>query len=414
MSNLLYHLIVMAVIISPYVGDARGKLGEGVFMRSKGQTIVRGYNPSPLNRRTQSQQAQRAVFSAAVKFFSRGVQNLFHFAFETKPTKESDYNAFMRLNAKKGIYFGPEENANEAFPALGPWSMTRGSLKGAAVEFDTLPRIYFPGITSAPSRTIGALSQAILESDSNYEPGDILTFVNIGMWITPGSPSYPFERVPDEVPDWNIYQIVIDTSDTTPLPADDWYMQVDADEGLGVWPHQVEVPTAFCGACCFVHSRVRNGKVYVSNSDLALNSLAATAYSYGRSDTWRAVVMAAWGTEQESILQGSIAARQRPAGVSVELGFEPPIDAGDLQVGSVFATITGEHSSSDVVNHLRMVDADSEAIDIVATGATLLCQIAGATEGFVILRVNVIGGNTILTVDDQQSGLVIQSVAWVE
>lgn len=360
----------MAVIISPYVGDARGKLGDGVFMRAKGQTIVRGYNPSPLNRRTQSQQAQRAVFSAAVKFFSRGVQNLFHFAFETKPTKESDYNAFMRLNAKKGIFFGPEENANEAFPALGPWSMTRGSLKGAAVEFDTLPRIYFPGITSAPSRTIGALSQAILESDANYEPGDILTWVNIGMWITPGSPSYPFERVPDEVPEWNIYQIVIDTSDTTPLPADDWYLQVDAEEGLGIWPHQVEVPTAFCGACCYVHSRVRNGKVYVSNSDLALNGLAATAYNYGRSDTWRAVVMAAWGTEQESILQGSIAARRRPAGNEIITSFEMPVSFDNMSAND-YIEIEGATSTADVVSHLHVVNSDGDTLEVSAAGDTL-------------------------------------------
>lgn len=404
----------MAVIISPYVGDARGKLGEGVFMRSKGQTIVRGYNPSPLNRRTQSQQAQRAVFSAAVKFFSRGVQNLFHFAFETKPTKESDYNAFMRLNAKKGIYFGPAENSNEAFPALGPWSMTRGSLKGAAVEFDTLPRIYFPGIDTAPSRTIGALSQAILESDANYEPGDILTFVNIGMWITPGSPSYPFERVPDEVPDWNIYQIVLDTSDTTPLPADDWFYQVSPDDGLGIWPHQAEVPTAFCGACCFVHSRVRNGKVYVSNSDLALNGLAATAYSYGRSDTWRAVVMAAWGTEQESILQGAIAARQRPAGVSVELGFTPPESATDIADGSVFCTISGEHSVSDIVQHLQISNEESEIYDGVAEGGSIEYFINQGEVPIFDLQTSIVGGNTVCVYTGNGREGVIQSVAWVE
>lgn len=402
----------MAVVISPYVGDARGKLGEGVFMRSKGQTIVRGYNPSPLNRRTVSQQVQRAQFSAAVKFFSRGVQNLFQFAFETKPTKESDYNAFMRLNAKKGIYFGPAENANDAFPALAPWAMTRGSLKGASVDFDQLPRVYFGGITAVPARTIAALSQAIIASDSNYEVGDILTFVNIDMMYPAGSPSYPFDTVPELAPIWSLYQIILDTSDTSALPADTWFMQIDTDYGLGIWPKQSDVLTAFAGGCCFVHSRVRNGKVYVSDSNLDLNNQATLAYNYGRSDTWRRVVMAAWGTEAESILQGSVAARQRPVSESIELGFQPPVDVQSLDEGSVFCIITGEHSNADIAQHLLVKDEDTSAYDLIVEGSTVAAYVVGASNASFVLYAQVIGGNTIVSLSSAAQSAVIRSVAW--
>ena len=406
------HFSVMAVVISPYVGDARGKLGEGVFMRSKGQTIVRGYNPSPLNRRTVSQQVQRAQFSAAVKFFSRGVQNLFQFAFETKPTKESDYNAFMRLNAKKGIYFGPAENANDAFPALAPWAMTRGSLKGASVDFDQLPRVYFSGIDSVPARTIAALSQAIIASDSNYEVGDILTFVNIDMMYPAGTPSYPFDTVPELAPIWSLYQIILDTSDTSALPADTWFMQIDTDYGLGIWPKQSDVLTAYAGGCCFVHSRVRNGKVYVSDSNLDLNNQATLAYNYGRSDTWRRVVMAAWGTEAESILQGSVAARQRVIATELILTFNPPIDSGNITLSDTI-TITGTHTLSDIATHLVVRNADNDDYEVVVDGDRLTMIPPGQTASSSLAWSYADRGDaSVLTFAGAPSGFVVQSIGW--
>lgn len=402
----------MAVVISPYVGDARGKLGEGVFMRSKGQTIVRGYNPSPLNRRTVSQQVQRAQFSAAVKFFSRGVQNLFQFAFETKPTKESDYNAFMRLNAKKGIYFGPAENANDAFPALAPWAMTRGSLKGASVDFDQLPRVYFGGIDAVPARTIAALSQAIIASDSNYEVGDIMTFVNIDMMYPAGSPSYPFDTVPELAPIWSLYQIILDTSDTSALPADTWFMQIDTDYGLGIWPKQSDVQSDYAGGCCFVHSRVRNGKVYVSDSNLDLNNQATLAYNYGRSDTWRRVVMAAWGTEAESILQGSVAARQRVETVEILTTFDMPISFGNIAAGDNI-TITGAHTLSEVVDHLIAINSDGDPLEIEGVGDTLTFgPPAGGSAGGSTWSYALVGNSVRLTRLTSELNQVLQSLAW--
>ena len=402
----------MAVVISPYVGDARGKLGEGVFMRSKGQTIVRGYNPSPLNRRTVSQQVQRAQFSAAVKFFSRGVQNLFQFAFETKPTKESDYNAFMRLNAKKGMYFGPAENANEAFPCLAPWAMTRGSLRGDQVYFEQLPRVYFYGISSVPVRTVGAFSTDLIAADSNYEAGDILTFVNIGCWIGAGSASYPFERVPDEVPDWDIYQIILDPSDTTPMPSDVWYMETEDERGLGVWPHQDQVLTAFCSACCFVHSRVRNGKVYVSNSDLCLNAVAEQAYNFGRSDTWRGIVMAAWGTEQESILQGSIA-RRSPSGQVVLTTYPVfPVAVADIPDSSVFGTINAELTAAVVMSRIIINDDGSTAYAKTLSGDSIIFAEASSGHQVFTITVNAVNGQTILVFTGDEPNAIIQSVAW--
>lgn len=397
----------MAVINSPWVGDARGKLGSGVYFRAKGQTNARSYNPSPLNRRTVSQQVQRSTFSAAVKFYTRGVQNLFDFAFEAKETKESDYNAYMRYNAKLGMYFGPDQNNSEAWPSLAPWVMTRGSLRGKEVVFNTLPHISFDDIQVTPVRTVAWLSQVLLDRDPDYEVGDILTFVNVDAGISAGSPAYPYAHVPEEIPEWYIYQIVIDPSDTTPLPQDEWLLALDAAGNLQVWPHQSDVPSAFCGGCCYVHSRVRNGQVLVSDSQLCLNAQARQAYVYGRSDTWRDVVMAAWQTEEQSILQGSVAARNRVSPGELILSFDLPISTGDLTTDDTI-TVTGSWTVATLAAVLDVADADGSILDVDADGQVITIGIGDSVSRWTAI---VYSDRIVLNYLSSTNPLVLQSMS---
>lgn len=304
----------MAVINSPWVGDARGKLAGGVYFRAKGQTLARGYNPSPLNRRTSSQQTQRALFSSAVRFYSKGVQNLFKFAFEGKPTKESDYNAFMRYNSKLGMYFGPEENRNENFGSLAPWIMTHGSLQGLQVRWGVgrlNVGVFLP--VSGPidaSWTVGRLSELLVELEG-FMAGDILTFVHITTNTEPGSASYPYANVPIDAPDWEIHQFIIDPADTRTLG--NAGIQTDYMNSYSyIWMGSSETDTDAQGAVC-IHSRITNGQLLVSDSVLDLNTAGLLVYRYGRTTTWKNIVLAAWNSEEESILQGSRAAKYNPA-----------------------------------------------------------------------------------------------------
>lgn len=360
----------MAVINSPYVGDARGKLGAAVYLRAKGQTLVRGYNPSPLNRRTTSQQSQRAVFSSAVRFYSRGVQNLFTFAFEDRRTKESDYNAFMRYNAKMGPYFGPEQNSNDAYPALAPFIMTRGSLQGKIIHWNITPYVVFGYMSSDPGSTVAGISRAIINSDSNYQEGDILTFVYINTWRAPGSPSDPYSTQQDEEPEWTIMQLILDTSDTTVLSSPYWRISYDSGEGLRLFGTGTGQGGSFCSGAAFVHSRIRDGKVLVSDSVLSLNQYGNLAYDYSRSETWYNKVMLAWGAEQESILQGAVAIRQRPTTIEVFTSFDPPISLEDLTVSDYIA-IDGNISASDLAQGLRVYNEDGDIADVGISGDTV-------------------------------------------
>lgn len=296
----------MAVVNSPYVGIARGKLGDGVFYRSKANTVLRGYNPAPQNRRTAPQQVQRSLFSSAVKFFSRGVQNLFMFAFEGKRKNESDYNAFMRYNSQRGIYFGPQQNDNDAYPALGRWVMTRGSLGTLPLLFSEYGiGIRFTGSFPTDGLTTwGAISSALISSGL-CQQGDFLTFLFIDTQSRTGNASAPV-TVGSSVPNWILRQVTIDATSTVSPTEFGIAMRGNTASRIDLYFAPVSYSPQYIQAGTVVLSRAAGGNVYVSNSELQLNDAASVAYSFGRTASWQLAVLEAWSYEQQSILQGGI------------------------------------------------------------------------------------------------------------
>lgn len=111
------------------LGYARGKVGDIVFQRRKGEQIIKARNRNPNNPRTWSQQMQRVRMYAPVAFYKKAIENFFRFAFETKKPNETDYNAFMRenLNAFQGPYF-TRSQVQQKFPVLAPYIMSTGNL----------------------------------------------------------------------------------------------------------------------------------------------------------------------------------------------------------------------------------------------------------------------------------------------
>lgn len=331
----------MAIINSPWVGNARGKMGEGVYAKVKGQTTARSYNPSPLNRRTAPQQTQRAVFSSAVRFYSRGVQNLFLFAFEDKKATESDYNAFMRYNAKKGIYFGKEQNESDNYPSVGAFSLTRGSIPGPSVVITDGGRSMAQfAVTSYPTAaitTVGELSQALVSA--GYMQGDIITSLVIRSTWEPGDMSEPV-TAGSKQPEWVISQFTVDVGSTL-LLSSTVFGAVSSGDFINLTQQATEIdPETVCGHAWIV-SRVIDGKVYVSSSDLQLNSPAEEALYYGRSDTWLNIVLESYKSEGKSILQGSRSVNGEPVKLSITRNFELPIQVRNL-VGGESSFITSQ------------------------------------------------------------------------
>lgn len=120
------------------MGYARGAVGDLVFSRVKGNQVTKARNRQPSNPKTSKQVYQRAKFINAVRFYQRGVQNLFKFAFEDKTAQESDFNAFMRHNTSRAIPVAKNASEESIYPAISNWVTSFGTLNGpqAVTGFD--------------------------------------------------------------------------------------------------------------------------------------------------------------------------------------------------------------------------------------------------------------------------------------
>lgn len=404
--------VSMAVVNSPYVGIAKGRLGEGVFSRVKGQTTVRGYNPSPANPRTTGQQSQRAIFSSAVKFFSRGVQNFFKFAFENKAEKESDYNAFMRYNSNRGVYFGPEQNDNPAYPALGRFIMTKGSLP--APEFfvdisnDVYARFAVSGAGAGAILTLGQLSDLLLRA--GYLQGDIVTLCNITTdWIA-GDESDPV-LYGNQPPVWDIRQFTIDSTSAEQLSALGINAAHDGTDYILVSMEQASDNEAVCAGCVCV-SRPSASGLKVSSSELWLNKMAERAWLYGRTATWRAKVLAAWKTSGTSILQGSRSVNKVAKEV-IQWVAEPGLPTTVTQNQVLELYFARAMSLAEIAQHLKIVDEDGGEMPGHVSGGSIRWYYDSAAEAPLVGQLGATEPD-VLTIKaiNAGAGVLINDVVW--
>ena len=402
----------MAVVNSPYVGISRGRLGEGVYYRAKGNTNLRSYNPSPQNRRTVNQQSQRSLFSSAVKFFSRGVQNLFVFAYEDKRTQESDYNAFMRYNAKLGMYFGPAQNSNPAYPAIGNWILTHGSLPTLRYEtVNDYVSAVLPATTSnIEFATVAEVSQALIAGGS-YQQGDIFTFLTIVTNALASSPSEPMTDYDDE-PEWRIRQMILDTADTRTLASLELKAYGREGSQVVLQDYHDTFADSVVGGYAVIHSRIVAGSLKVSDSSLVLSSVGQMALVYGRSSTWRSIVMTAWDSEQLSILQGG-AARRTAGSVTPTMVFDFTLPANVNTFTDNNITILGAYTLTEILDSLKFVSSDGDLGELMRDSDTAFVIV---WDGDALLdgTYEVIDGNTFVHLErrSETPSAVVNSIYW--
>ena len=399
----------MAVINSPYVGIARGRLGEGVFSRVKGQTTVRGYNPTPANPRSAPQQSQRSQFSSAVKFFSRGVQNFFKFAFENKLEKESDYNAFMRLNANRGMYFGPEQNEAPEYPALGRFIMTRGSIPSPDYYYDRDNEAFeaffnLTGTFTFPN-TLGELSNILVSN--GYQQGDVVTFCVIRTDCFSGSAAAPVVEY-SSAPVWDIRQFTLDVTSTATITSLGLVAGL-SDNVLAIYFDDQVWDDIYIMAGCVTISRPSASGLRVSSAELYLNGEANVAYLYGCSDQWKLSVLQAWNASQESIMQGSRSVNKIiNARVLVATSPGLPFNMGSSEALSVY--FNDIVSVDDIVGHLVVTAETFGELITVKSGSNIFFKAQDEETNF---WAGVLSDDNVLTITQSGvTGTVVTNVRW--
>lgn len=291
------------------LGYARGSVGDVTFSRVKGQQVARARNRQPNNPRTKSQMSQRTIFVSAVEFFRRGAQNLFQFAFENKKPTQSDYNAFMSENAKKGIFLMKDQVNNPNVPMVGNFTMSKGTLTRniKATVGDTLIGDNTQG-TDSEIATIGALTTALKKF--GFEEGDIITIVNIDAGTYTPTATAPV-AAGESTPKWIIRQITLKSGSTAALPAGleayGYTLEGASDiHSVDIITDEADDLATKVGATAVIVSRKETDGLKVTNSELVGSVDWNSAIKFGQADTWKDAVLADWKSADEAILEGSL------------------------------------------------------------------------------------------------------------
>lgn len=289
-----------------FLGHGRGKMGNMVFTRQSGKQVFKTLNDQPHNPRSNSQQGQRSKFANANKFYSRGIQNLFKFAYDDKKIGETDFNAFMRHNIKSSIHISKECFNSVSYPAVGKWLMSRGPLNPVKMgqQKYTLT-IDIATKTGSTEKTWGQWCIDFMEG-TNYKNGDYLTLVKIeAAW------DYDTGNVPSTIPlenqdptRWTIEQVKLDTSSTA-LAKDILFkevMKLDLDSGFPGFNFE---DSTINGACAIVSRNTPKG-VIASTSRVRVSDNVETALERANTNEYIEECIASWGGIDPAILQGQI------------------------------------------------------------------------------------------------------------
>lgn len=295
-----------------FLSQARGKVGSVVFSVIKGQQVERVYNPQPANPRSYAQQAQRALLANMTKFYKRGQDNFFKFAFEDKTSRESDFNAFARNNVMSGAYLTKEQYDAAGFPAVGRYVMTKGSI-GTGMYVGWAGDFFGLRTTMTTSFTLGKISSEILASSPGVAAGDIVTFVM-------ASSALDFNlQIPTQPTEWKIVQFIIDPNDTRTPTTIGLDTAVLGLQGLnGLVGFEVDGTTSVSmGAICI--SRPTGQGVKVSTSELMLSPLGQVVYDWMSSEYVKRQAAISWGGNPDAILAGG-QLETLPAITSISIG----------------------------------------------------------------------------------------------
>lgn len=158
---------------------ASKKLGGIVFYSRQGQTIGRELAPSVANPRTEVQMSQRVKLANVVAAY-RANKAWMPGAFEDKEEKESDYNAFVRLNLSASKVALKKGDAGSGAGVVAPYFVSSGSIEPIQqiVNLYTVRTNIFTGtLELTSSTTVGELSSYILENNNNLREGMQLSLI---------------------------------------------------------------------------------------------------------------------------------------------------------------------------------------------------------------------------------------------
>ena len=251
----------MAVVKNFWLQDNKQKLGGAVIYQANGQTLMRQLAPSVTNPRTDAQMEQRVKLANLVAFY-RASSKWMRGAFETKPSNQSDYNAFVSANASANSVYLTKSQVDEGTAVVAPYVVSRGSL-GEITQVASEGRIdtnlYVGGLSINDSTTIAQFSAALINNNNGIQEGDQVSVVQY-IQNTSTNNTYTITC--------RAYEVILSLTNGSPLAA---YLPVALlGVSAGETPAISILTSSFVGGAALILSRTQGGRILVSSSSVTL------------------------------------------------------------------------------------------------------------------------------------------------
>lgn len=356
-----------------FMGYVQGKIGGTVFSVSHGKQLERAYNPNKYDPRTNPQILKRAKWANASLFYSRSSKAQFKFAYQDLRKNESPQNAFMRTNALKAFRTIPANINDFYYPSIGIYTMSHGSVRPiqfcwANGKFRSTQVRYTPA--NPNMETLSELSEFLITQ--GYLEGDIITITLIKTDARLGNVSQPI--IPGTYqPEYSTIQFRIDTQSQIELEQLGLF-GVSSSANRFIWGLNDTFNTEdYIGAGVIQVSRQWKDKIHVSDADLVLDETALAALSYSMTNTWRDIVLQAWGATGDAILNGTQSANKTDkTDIFFQYGFTLPATNQDLNNKTL--VLSQFVNPEDIAQHLLLYDSSGLPLQI-KVGLSRTCQL---------------------------------------
>lgn len=215
----------MAKVKSGGIRNLIGTLGGNVYYMRSGENVAREKAAFVTNPRTTSQMNQRVRLANLVNFYRANRGWMFKGAFENKPAKWSDYNAFVSRNIEASDIALTKAEANVGACVMDAYKVTDGSLTPLTYSYSSGKFSVAVAGLAASTETMGALSQALIDANLGIQAGDQLSIIFMVN-----------KRDANDIPKLQVYAVeaIINTADTRDIPEVLFSPAFAANAGAGV------------------------------------------------------------------------------------------------------------------------------------------------------------------------------------
>lgn len=294
----------MAVIKNVVMRGASKQMGGVVFYTRSGETIARELAPAVSNPRTRPQMENRVKLGNVVGVY-RANRAWMPGAFEDKQEKETDYNAFVRMNISNNAVALTKQHIAEGAAVAAPYRITSGSIQSVEYYRNTtglITNLFTGGLVMTSATTIGQLSQALIQNNNNITEGMQLSLV-INIQRRNENTQLPFIVT-------RVYEVVLNNesqelvNDYIPI---DIFKTMETDGN----PLMFEGATLGDGAAAFILSKTEAGRTRVSSQTMALYGNQTTYSIYTSANAVRAAIES-YGETVDNFLDSTGASRANP------------------------------------------------------------------------------------------------------